>query len=107
MEQVHFVYLLRILFAKPEINRPDVFAEPPVSHSTDCQPCNNDVCFSDHEDCFSGNTVDHVDMPPYSSESSMFAKISVYQRAVPSFRITVFKNKDYYFSSISPPVKGS
>ena len=33
-----FVYLLRILFAKPEINRPDVFAEPPVSHSTDCQP---------------------------------------------------------------------
>ena len=34
-----FVYLLRILFAKPEINRPDVFAEPPVSHSTDCQPC--------------------------------------------------------------------
>ena len=24
---------------KPEINRPDVFAEPPVSHSTDCQPC--------------------------------------------------------------------
>ena len=34
-----FVYLLRIFFAKPEINRPDVFAEPPVSHSTDCQPC--------------------------------------------------------------------
>ena len=39
LEQVHFVYLLQILFAKPEINRPDVFAEPPVSHSTDCQPC--------------------------------------------------------------------
>ena len=33
-----FVYLLRILFAKPEMNRPDVFAEAPVSHSTDCQP---------------------------------------------------------------------
>ena len=33
-----FVYLLRILFVKPEINSQDVFAEPPVSHSTDCQP---------------------------------------------------------------------
>ena len=39
LEKVHVVYLLRILFAKPEINRPDIFAEPPVSHSTDCQPC--------------------------------------------------------------------
>ena len=38
-----FVYLLRILFAKPEINRPDVFAEPPVSHSTDCQPCSREL----------------------------------------------------------------
>ena len=34
-----FVYLLLIFFEKPEINRPDVFAEPPVLHSTDCQPC--------------------------------------------------------------------
>ena len=24
---------------KPEMNHPNVFAEPPVSHSTDCQPC--------------------------------------------------------------------
>ena len=38
-EHLLFVYLLRILFAKPEINRPDVFAEPLVSHLTDCQLC--------------------------------------------------------------------
>ena len=37
--RVKTLIILRILFAKPDINRPDFFAEPPVSHSTDCQPC--------------------------------------------------------------------
>ena len=48
-------------------------------------------CTSVSEDCFSGNSVDHVDMPPCSSGSSMLAKIPVYQRAAQSFHITLFK----------------